>query len=146
VSYYEYAESLIEENVEDALFYYKYSDLITGVLTLSGNCGKQSSRYVGIPPIQASSWNFDLNDINVFFVIMLTFGVIGGAVVGFLIGYLSQTQKKTPLSIRPKTENKQYPSTKIYQDINKGHISSQSNNYQFDDLPHTINDFNKRQK
>ncbi|HEC89529.1 MAG TPA: hypothetical protein ENI44_02980, partial [Thermoplasmatales archaeon] len=52
VSYYELAQSYIDDDVETALFYYKYSSLITGVLTYSGTPKAQtSSRYLGIPAI-----------------------------------------------------------------------------------------------
>lgn len=145
VSYYEYAESLKEDSIQNALFYYKYSDLITGVLTLSGTCGEQSSRYVGIPPVQSASWNFDINDINGFFVILLTFGVIGGAVVGFIIGYLATAQKKKKPSAVNQIKDNIYQPSNMYQ-RNLEDNSSQLHEYQFDDLPHTINDFYKKQK
>jgi len=145
VSYYEYAESMIEDNVENALFYYKYSDLITGVLTLSGDCGDRTSRYIGIPPVQRASWNLNLENINGFFIIILTFGIIGGAVIGFVIGFVS------PSGTRKKKE-KQLPSHPItsYRQTDLSHNQSfdnkSTNNYEFESLPHTINDFYKKQK
>lgn len=147
VSYYEYAESLKEENVENALFYYKYSDLITGVLTLSGECGAQASRYVGIPPIQKASWNFNLNDINGFFIFMLTFGVIGGAIVGYLIGYQSMnTKKRKKQQTTPaQPEEKYYHSPSSHHQIYDT-TSGQDKQYSLDELPQNINDFYKKQK
>lgn len=148
VSYYEYAESLKEENVQNALFYYKYSDLITGVLTLSGECGVQSSRYVGIPPVQTASWNLNFDDIGSFFIFILTFGIIGGAIVGYLIGYQSTTRKKkekqfTTISQSSKQNDyPQQPSPYHFYDT----TTQQNKQYSLDELPQNINDYYKKQK
>ncbi len=144
VSYYEYAESLIEENVENALYYYKYADLITGVLTLSSSCGDHSSRYVGIPEIKAASWNFNLNNFNGFFIILLTSGIIGGLVFGFVIGILSTSDNKKKQSITNKIHN---DASYIQSSQTSSTQESVKNNFQpFDELPHTLNDFYKKQK
>jgi uncharacterized protein len=144
VSYYEYAESLIEENVENALYYYKYADLITGVLTLSSSCGDHSSRYVGIPEIKAASWNFNLNNFNGFFIILLTAGIIGGLVFGFVIGILTTSDNKKKQSTTNKIHN---DASYIQSSQTSSTQESLKNNYQpFDELPHTLNDFYKKQK
>lgn len=143
VSYYEYAESMIEDNVENALFYYKYSDLITGVLTLSGNCGTQSSRYLGVPPIQSASWNVNLNDIGGFFIMILTFGIIGGAVIGFVIGFIFSNPKKKEQ--KPLISQTPYESYNTRQSINFRN-DSHLNQFSYHDLPKNINDFDKKQK
>jgi len=144
VSYYEYAESLIDENVENALYYYKYADLITGVLTLSSSCGDRTSRYVGIPEIKAASWNFDLNNLNGFFIMLITFCIIGGLVFGFVIGYLSKSGiKQKPSMTNNIQKDKPY--------IQSSHPSFEQESFKkdyrsFDNLPQTLNDFYKKQK
>ncbi|MBS3777958.1 MAG: hypothetical protein KGY50_01540, partial [Candidatus Thermoplasmatota archaeon] len=84
-------------------------------------------------------------DINEFFVILLTFGVIGGATVGFVIGYVSTKQKKKKPSAIGQGKDDIYQPSNIYK-RNREYPPSQLNKHQFDDLPHTINDFYKKQK
>jgi uncharacterized protein len=145
VSYYEYAESMIEDNVENALFYYKYSDLITGVLTLSSDCGDRTSRYIGIPPVQSTSSYLNFEDINGFFFIILTFGIVGGAVIGFVIGFISPsgTQKKKEKQLLSQSISPYQQTDFSY---NQSFDKKSTNNYEFESLPHTINDFYKKQK
>jgi uncharacterized protein len=146
VSYYEYAESLIEEgNVENALFYYKYSDLITGVLRLSGDCGDRSSRYVGIPPVQTARSRFNLNNIGGFFFIILTFGIIGGLIIGFIIGLLSFDGKKKTHQARNQRQQSIYQDYTLYPNRFQ-ETKSPMNHYPYDTLPHTIHDYYKKQK
>lgn len=147
VSYYEYAESLKEDNVESALYYYKYSDLITGVLTLSGNCGDQTSRYIGIPPVQTASWNFNLNDMSEFSIVILTFGIIGGIIVGFVIGFISTSSNTKGNATSTQSKNKSYYTNKghyPYLHYKESHIKNEQRS--FENLPHTIHDFYKKQK
>ena len=94
VSYYEYAESMIDDNVENALFYYKYSDLIPGVLTFTGSCGTQSSRYVGIPEPNISFFNYNFNQIFEYFIVFAFFGGLAGIAIGIIIGKLMGKEKK----------------------------------------------------
>ncbi len=120
ISYYEYAESMIDDNVQNALFYYKYSDLIPGVLTFTGSCGTQSSRYVGIPEPVTSFFNLDLNQIGEYFIIFAFIGGLAGIAVGIIIGKLIGKDKKpekkpytwTPYSIHDyqETQNPQHGS------------------------------------
>jgi len=50
VSYFELAENLENESSYDnAIFQYKYSDLIAGMVRLTSSSGTYSSRYIGIP-------------------------------------------------------------------------------------------------
>ncbi len=94
VSYYEYAESMIDDNVQNALFYYKYSDLIPGVLTFTGSCGTQSSRYVGIPEPKTSFFNLNMNQIGEYFIIFAFIGGLAGIAIGIIIGKLFSKDKK----------------------------------------------------
>jgi len=94
VSYYEYAQSLVDTNVETALFYYKYSDLIPGVLTFTGNCGTQSSRYVGIPESNFSVWGHGIMKYKEFFILFAVIGGIGGIGLGILIGSIQSRKEK----------------------------------------------------
>lgn len=94
VSYYEYAQSLVDTNVETALFYYKYSDLIPGVLTFTGNCGTQSSRYVGIPEGNFSVWGHGVMKYTEFFILFAIIGGIGGIGLGMLIGNVQSKKEK----------------------------------------------------
>jgi uncharacterized protein len=90
VSYYEYAESLMDSNIMDSLFYYKYSDLITGVLTLSGASESDSSstRYVGIPERSAQPWAVSSIQMGSYLIVFIAAGAIGGMFIGLLIGLL----------------------------------------------------------
>lgn len=89
VSYYEYAQSLMESNIQDSLFYYKYSDLITGVLTLSSSClSDTSSRYVGIPERNTQPWIMPTIQISSYLLLFAGVGALGGIFVGLLIGIL----------------------------------------------------------
>lgn len=89
VSYYEYAESLIQSNAQDALYYFKYSDLITGVLTLKSLCdSNQSSRYVGIPESNKNSVVLTSLSLSGYLLIFAVVGAIGGVTIGLIIGYL----------------------------------------------------------
>ncbi|MFO8078105.1 MAG: S16 family serine protease [Thermoplasmatota archaeon] len=138
VSYYEYAESMIDDNVQNALFYYKYSDLIPGVLTYTGNCGTQSSRYVGIPEPSTSFFNLDLNQIGEYFIIFAFIGGLAGIAIGIIIGKLIGKDKKP--------EKKPYTWTPY--SIHDYQEKRPPQDYSFrQQLPQNINDyFNKENK
>jgi predicted S18 family serine protease len=96
VSYYEYAESLMQSSAQDSLFYFKYSDLITGVLTLTSSCSSdQSSRYVGIPEPHTKSLMSTTIKFSGYLLIFAAFGAIGGLSIGLIIGYLMFKKEKT---------------------------------------------------
>ncbi len=139
VSYYEYAESLIEENVEDALFYYKYSDLIPGVLSFTGSCGKQTSRYVGIPEIATSTslWNFSFGGYTELLIAALFFGGLMGLALGILIGgKISDKDRQQPLK-----KDSSYTPYNIYD----YHQPTPKKKYQFQKLPESIHDYHQNQ-
>jgi len=136
VSYYEYAESLLESNVENSLFYYKYSTLITGVLTLSSSCiSDASSRYVGIPP--TTNYNQPVSSIQYTTYMIFFAGVwaIGGILIGLFIGVLiSKKDQQGPVKqISQKNIQTYYP------EIPKPAYSQES-------FPQNIYDFYKKNK
>jgi len=94
VSYYEYAQSLVEDSADIAMFYYKYSDLIPGVLTFTGTYVEQSSRYVGIPKSSFSAWTYGVLRYKEFFILFAVIGGIGGIGIGILIGNVQSKRKR----------------------------------------------------
>jgi len=96
VSYYELAESLENESSYDnAIFQYKYSDLIAGMMRLTGSSGSFSSRYIGIP--ETSSYilekNITSNEEKIPFTEIIISLVIGLA-LGLLLGNIAFKKRK----------------------------------------------------
>jgi len=141
VSYYEYAESLIEENVQNALFYYKYSDLLTGVLTVSGSCNSDAgSRYVGIPARNVENWQFNLFSYSNYVILFGVFVLVTGVLIGVLISLIITKRQKPQKSIEHQPIlDSQYPPSyhhsyqQYYQDTSP-------------QLPANINDYYKKTK
>jgi hypothetical protein len=143
VSYYEFATSLIDENVENALFYYKYSDFLTGVLTVSSACSvEQGSRYVGIPEQSNNLWSFTLSRYQDYFIIYSFVGFFGGLAIGILLAYnaiLKIKEKKKEKQVVPWSPH----SVTHYQQP----IIHESEKKSFDSFPKNINDyFNESKK
>jgi len=89
VSYYEYAESLANESSYDnAIVYYKLSDIIAGALGFTSTSCVQSSRYVGIPERQVSDWSFSFGNMF-YFILFLLIGGLGGLGLGLIIGSIA---------------------------------------------------------
>ena len=87
VSYYEYAQSLVNESlIDSAVFYYKYSDLITGVLSLTSTTDGLSSRYIGIPEIKVNLWNRGLLRYKELIILFVIIGGITGLSIGIILG------------------------------------------------------------
>ncbi len=136
VSYYEYAESLMQSNIEDALFYFKYSDLITGVLTLTSNSSSdQSSRYIGIPELNPKSVMFNSMKFSGYLLIFVSVGAIVGLTIGITIGYL-MFKKETP-------EPAYYSSGK---NIETTHIEEKNLPTYQESFPESIYDMYKKNK
>ncbi len=95
VSYYELAQSLENESsYENAIFQYKYSDLIAGVVRLSSMSGTHSSRYISVPNSPpAESIYFEKS--NESFILALTIGCIIGIVGGITCCFLIRRRQKT---------------------------------------------------
>ncbi|RLG34074.1 hypothetical protein DRN98_03020, partial [Methanosarcinales archaeon] len=92
VSYYEYAQSLSNaSSLDDAIVYYKYSDIIAGLVGLTSASGTRSSRYVGIPEVGTpGSWFgfFGSNVSTIFFIVSIIFFFVIGIIAGFGIGLI----------------------------------------------------------
>jgi len=133
VSYYEYAESLLNESdYDNALLYYKYGGMIAGVLGFT-NCtiGSTSSRYVGLPNIKRSvpgNWLFMLASVTLF-------ALLAGLGIGLIIGGISfknddgESEKKTSSLF---DQYKRRPPKNPY--------------FSKEDMPRSIKDYYKRQK
>jgi uncharacterized protein len=103
VSYYEYAQSLVNESLlNSAIVYYKYSDLIAGALSFTGACGTHSSRYIGIPEVNISIWNRGILKYSTYFIIFTIIGGIGGLAVGINIGSFLSKKRKYQYTSKPK--------------------------------------------
>jgi predicted S18 family serine protease len=96
VSYYELAESLENESSYDnAIFQYKYSDLIAGMLRLTSNSSSYSSRYIGIPESSPNSYKPVLFiDANSFSIIQIVIGCFIGIFIGILFCSIIYKRKK----------------------------------------------------
>ncbi len=94
VSYYELAQSYADENAETALFYYKYSCLIPGVLTFTGGSSKQSSRYLGIPEFTVSPWDYLLAREGLVVITLPILSGLTGIVIGVVVGIVLTRKRK----------------------------------------------------
>jgi len=141
VSYYEYAESLIEENVQNALFYYKYSDLLTGVLTVSGSCNTNvGSRYIGIPSRTTGIWQFNIFSYSSYVVIFGTIILITGILIGILIGLIIKNRQK----LQKQTPEQQSWSSQHQPQYHHSYHQQYQKTYH--KLPSNINDYYKKIK
>lgn len=134
VSYYEYAQSLENESsIDAAIFYYKYSGLIPGVLTVTSTCGSQSSRYLGIPNLNVNPFIDSIIRYSQYFLFFAAIGGILGLLIGIVIGSLFSKGRKKK-SIEKNTTPKEL--SEYYQD----NIQNR-NFYGNDDIPKSINDY-----
>lgn len=134
VSYYEFAESLNEEESYDsALVYYKYSGMIAGALSFTNvSIGSSSSKYIGVP-----EYNPPQSSVNIFeylstisFIVFMLISLIAGLGIGLIIAGLF-----------PKENKKQ----------NKNHMynrqfSGRNYNYPDDQTPKSIRDYYRENK
>jgi uncharacterized protein len=86
VSYFELAENLENESSYDnAIFQYKYSDLIAGMVRLTSSSESYSSRYIGIPE---SSPNIPSKNFVSNAEFPASIQIIIGCIIGLLIGLI----------------------------------------------------------
>ncbi len=137
ISYYEYAESLVNESSEDiAIVYYKYSGIIAGALGFTSTCGGQSSRYIGVPPkISISPWDRRAIEYFEYYIFFVIVGGIGGMGIGILIGVASLKKQAY------KTKSKEYKQRSI-DDYYKG----QNRYFSEDEIPRSIKSHYKNKK
>jgi hypothetical protein len=133
VSYYEYAESLLQESVQNAMFYYKYSDLIPGVLTFTGSCGSQSSRFIGIPDSSYSIWEQGVFKYKEYFILFAAIGALGGLGLGLLLGGIYSKKKEDKHPLRPSSNTVTTQKT------------SEQDYFPHGQLPRSIQDYYQRQ-
>lgn len=104
VSYYEYAESLVNKSDnKSALLYYKYSGMIAGVLSFTNvTTGTASSRYVGMPEITGpTSRDWLLENIDIIISIAILAGMVGLG-LGLIIGGITLSRKEESERRTPK--------------------------------------------
>ena len=136
VSYFEYADSLVNESsLDSALVYYKYSDIIAGALTITSVSGGESSRFIGIPEINIPIWNkgvFKYLDIVIFFAVV-------AFLLGLGIGLLVRGMKpEGPKEEKPKIQYKQQSIDNYYK--------SQNKYFSDNEIPRSIKDYYKKKK
>ncbi|ENO11976.1 hypothetical protein MBGDC06_00499 [Thermoplasmatales archaeon SCGC AB-539-C06] len=139
VSYYEYAQSLVNESSTDAaMFYFKYSGLIPGVLSFTGTFGGQSSRYIGIPEINISPWNLGIFRYKEYIILFTVIGGLGGLCAGVAIGLL-------PSACRGRKEKSN--KTLVPRNITN-HYDKKINDEYFSEgqIPRSIKDYYKKTK
>jgi uncharacterized protein len=136
VSYYEFAESLNEEEeYNSALIYYKFSSMIAGALSFTNvSIGTSPSRYVGIPeyipPMRKTNF-FELISLVAF----LTFLLIG-TTMGFGLGLIIAGLFTKESEKKEKTNNIVYKKQRY-----KGKYS-----YPNDQIPRSIEDYYRKNK
>jgi uncharacterized protein len=135
VSYYEYAQSLVNESSFDsAIVYYKYSNLIAGTLGFTTTCKSHSSRYIGIPEISASIWERGILRYSNYFLIFAIVGGIGGIGIGILIGSFSSKSSKSK------------PSKKTQDKSRDDKIIIKNQFYSECEIPRSIKDYYRKKK
>jgi len=139
VSYYEYAQSLLNESSTDAaMFYFKYSGLIPGVLSFTGTFDGQSSRYIGIPEINTSPWGMGIFRYAEYLFLFAVIGGLGGLCAGVAIGLL-------PLAYRRRREKSN--KNLISRNISNQYDKKINDEYFSDDqIPRSIKDYYKKTK
>jgi uncharacterized protein len=137
VSYYEYAQSLVNESLLDsAIVYYKYSDIIAGALGFTSISGGGSSRYVGIPEIDISIWDRGIFRYSEEFILIATFGVIFGLGVGIIVGSISPARRKKKLASAPSKQRS----------IDDYYRRQKDGDFPGGELPRSIRDYYKKMK
>ena len=132
VSYYEFAESLNEEEKYDsALVYYKYSGMIAGALGFTNvSASSSASKYIGIPDYNPPQIN-QLNMPSIAFIAtFLVFGIFAG--FGLALIVLGFTRKS--------------PEEKTKTNVNYMQINKKSYNYPDDQVPKSIRDYYRKNK
>lgn len=147
VSYYEYAESLVNESSEDiAMIYYRYSGIIAGSLGFSATSGEQSSRFIGIPPtVDVSYWDLNMDRYHILFVFYAIIGGIGGIGIGILISVSSIKKSNEKQNSKP-LKSTDFASSDSKQMKLDRYYAKQNIYFSDDEIPKSIKDFYKNKK
>ncbi len=134
VCYYEYADSLLEEeDLTTALFYYRFSGMIAGALSFTNiSKGSISSRYEGFIKANSSKYISDIFPQFGIIIIVFILGGIGGLGLGLLIAVLlfDKSSKNNVKSMKEKSSYKSY----------KGY------SYPNNEIPRSIKDYYRKNK
>jgi predicted S18 family serine protease len=134
VCYYEYADSLLEEeDLTTALFYYRFSGMIAGALSFTNiSKGSISSRYEGFLKANSSKYISDIFPQFGIIIIVFILGGIGGLGLGLLIAVLlfDTSSKNNVKSMKEKSSYKSY----------KGY------SYPNNEIPRSIKDYYRKNK
>jgi hypothetical protein len=117
------------------MFYYKYSDLIPGVLTFTGSYGEQSSRYLGIPTSDFSIWNYSILKYKEFIILF----AITGCIIGFVLGLIFC--KISPKNDEEKIHKKWSPIS-----IDDYYNKQENQHFLDERIPKCIEDYYKKTK
>ena len=127
-------ESLEEDDLTNALFYYRFSGMIAGALGFTNvSAETSSSRYVGIPEIEIrSSVLQNPNRLNISILIVLCAG-IAGLGIGLIIGSFCSRKPEAGVSRKwtPRSIN-DYPEKRHH--------------FHEDTMPRSIKDYYKKNK
>ena len=124
-----------ESDVDSALVYYRYSDLIAGALQFTSPSGTQNSRYIGIPEIEVSIFDIWFTGYAFFFIFSLFAGLVIGIIIGLVIGVaIFKKQEKKP------------PTKKLVQQSLDGYYRKQSEYFPDGNIPRSIKDYYKKGK
>jgi len=141
VSYYEYAESLVNESMYDsALIYYKYSNIIAGAMGFTSfSSTTTSSRYIGIPEIKnpVELKIYRISDMIVFGLFAFIIGGVGGILIGLIVSSGSKQEK-------PKKQITQQKWTP--RNINDYYKKQKDNYYPNGQIPRSMKDYYKKNK
>jgi len=137
VSYYEYADSLLNESAQDSsIVYYRYSGIIAGALGFTSSCSSQSSRYIGVPEkVSVTFWNLGVTKYFEYYIFFLIIGGIGGLGLGIIIGSTISSNSK------PKPPVKKFKQRSI-----DDYYKKQSRLFSNDEVPRSIKEFYKKNK
>ncbi|MCI0500839.1 MAG: hypothetical protein L0Y61_03740, partial [Epsilonproteobacteria bacterium] len=138
VCYYEYAQSLLDENdLTTALFYYRFSGMIAGALSFTNvSKGATSSRYEGIPEINPPKHTLNIFSQFEMIIIIFVLGGIGVLGLGLIIAALLHDTSKNDVKSKKEKNSLETSSYRSY----KGY------SYPDNEVPRSIRDYYRKNK
>ena len=141
VSYYEYAESLVNESLYDSgLVYYKYGNIIAGAVSFTNfSAGTSASRYIGIPESNIPVWKSMFSSSSD---IILFAGIafITGAIIGIGISIIIYNMRPTK-EVEGKKNTEWAP-----KNIDEYYKKQKNEEFPGDKIPRSIEDYYKKNK